>query len=185
MSLKVGTFDERAPWRGQVMTHAMMLERIVRNGRLVSPLLEAPWVSVDIFRPDWLHAADLGVSPLFLGNLFWYAVHSRDPLYLEGATQQERCTALWLWIQQFYEDNDVADRLMSFGLSKIKADRKGPCLGGCSAACVRALVPFGKILAEHIVSVRRNVATEAMFAAATHLHYCYEGLSSDTIFQSH
>ena len=55
-------------------------------------------------------------------------------------------------------------------------------MGGCSAACVRALVPFGKILAEHIVSVRRNVATEAMFAAATHLHYCYEGLSSDTIF---
>ena len=163
------------------MTHGMLLDRIVRNGRLISPLLEAPWVTVDIFRPDWLHAADLGVSPLFLGNLFWFAIHSRDPFYLEGDNQQTRCSFLWRWIQQFYDDNDVQDRLGSFGLRKVRADKKGPCLGG-TAACVRALIPFGKILAEHILSVRRNPITEALCAAATSLHHCYESLSSEQLF---
>ena len=142
----------------------MLVERILRNGFTVSPLLEAPWVTKDIFRPDWLHGADLGVSPLLLGNMFWHAIRERD--YLDGSTRKERCASLWKMIQAYYVEEDVADRLGSFNVSTIKADKKGPALACISAACVRALVPFGRKLAEHMVSVCDTPVTQAMCAAA-------------------
>ena len=59
-----------APWRGSPLSHAECLLRIMQSRGSLSPLLTAPWVTSMIFRMDWLHIADLGVAPDFLGNFF-------------------------------------------------------------------------------------------------------------------
>ena len=160
----------------------MLLAEIHRRGFEIPPLLLAPWVDKCIFRPDWLHAADLGVSPRFLGNLFWHAIADRTHHYLRGANQKERSLDLWRrWIQPFYVETDCKDRLGAFGQTTVKQDKKGPNLGG-TASCVKALVPFGRKFAEHMLSVHSSPTTRAMCAAAQHLDRAYQALSSKTAF---
>ena len=60
--------DEHAPWRQQRMTHGDVFGRMVRQGRSVSPIFEAPGVKVAIFRVDWLHCVDLGIAADWLGE---------------------------------------------------------------------------------------------------------------------
>ena len=84
-------------------------------------------------------------------------------------------------ILEDYDERGVRDRLGKFNVCTVKADKKGPKLGG-TAACVRALIPFGRKLAELMLSVCSTPVTQAMCAAATNLHYCYEGLSSGHAF---
>ena len=83
----------------------MLLAEIHCRGFEIPPLLLAPWVDKAIFRPDWLHAADLGVTPRFLGNLFWHGIADRTHHYLRGASQKARSQDLWRrFIQPFYEE---------------------------------------------------------------------------------
>jgi hypothetical protein len=42
---------------------------ILESGHSISPLLSSPGVQLQIFRIDWLHAADQEVTADFLGNL--------------------------------------------------------------------------------------------------------------------
>ena len=148
----------------------------------MSPLLEAPWVTKEIFRPDWLHACDLGVAAEFIGNLF-YRLISND-VVLEGRSKKKRVKVLWSFIQSYYEDNDVKDRLNNLTQEKIKASKKKPKLKG-SAAAVRALVPFARAIAEELHSQDGNQINLAIKTAAFHLDQCYKALSMSSIFASH
>ena len=80
---KVHLCGDDAPWRDAPLTHAMLLAEIHRRGFEIPPLLLAPWVDKAIFRPDWLHAADLGVTPRLLGNRPNARLFAR--CYTEGA----------------------------------------------------------------------------------------------------
>ena len=152
---------------------------MIQDGRKVSPLLECPWVTKDCIRPDWLHCADLGVTPIFIGSVFFDAV--AVPHYFEGTTQKERVKNLWRDIQQYYIDNKVTDRLAALTPKRIKQNGQGPHLSG-TAACVRALVPYTRQLAAKMASVVDCPANRCVAEAAKNLKLCYDGLSSTTVF---
>ena len=67
-----------------------LLQHIRDNGQIISPLMLAPWVKIDIFRPDWLHCADQGVTADYIGNLFLLISEK-----LQGANKDLRVAALW------------------------------------------------------------------------------------------
>ena len=149
------------------------------NGHQVTPLLECPWVTKDIIRPDWLHCADLGVTPKFIGNVFLDAVAS--PHYFEGSTQKARVKSLWRDIQKEYLEHNIEDRLSTLTLKKIRPDKKGPHLSG-TAACIRALVPYTRKLAARMASIVDSPVNRCIAQAALRLKLCYDGLSSTTAF---
>ena len=46
-----------------------LIAKIRANGAKLSPLLQVPWVTNEIFRVDWLHAADQGVTAEIVSDL--------------------------------------------------------------------------------------------------------------------
>jgi hypothetical protein len=154
------------------MSHWDLVRRILESGRSLSPIFQVPWMRKDIFRVDWLRVADLGVAADFLGSLFFALLESGA---LPGASQKERCVALWREVQAFYEARGVQDKLQSLSLGMISKRGASPKLRA-SAAQVRALVPFGKEIAERTLS--DEPLPQAMKAAARNLCGCYDALSS-------
>ena len=133
---------QRRTWRGLSVTNAPKACTRQTYGWEIPPLLRVPSVDKAIFRPDWLHAADLGVSPRFFGNLFWHAIADRTHHYSQGPNQKARAQDRWRrFIQPYYEKEGVKYRLAGFGLNTVKQEKKGPNLGG-TACCVKALVLF-------------------------------------------
>jgi hypothetical protein len=162
---------EDAEWRGTEMSHYELLAELLARGAIINPILQVPGVDAAIFRVDWLHSADQGVAADFLGCLFKLCA-----TLLPGASVNARTRALWLRVVAFYEANDVHDRLPKLVPTAIqKTARTPPKLRG-SAACVRALVPFGQQLADALL-VDGDAIHDAAKAAAKHLAACYECLS--------
>ena len=160
-----------APWRGSPLSHAECLLRIMQSRGSLSPLLTAPWVTSRIFRMDWLHIADLGVAPDFLGNFF----HAILPLF-PGSTKQERCASLNAELQEYYVSEDVSDRYDNLCLTFFEPKDSAYKLKG-GAAKIRALVPFAWKLAQEMLDVNLP-AHAAMKQAAFHLNEVYSALSA-------
>ena len=159
-----------AGWRSSPLSHGDVIARLLARGHQLNPLLEALWVKTRIFRRDWLHVSDQGVAADLLGNLF-YHMHDKYP----GANKNERYQALFQDITQFYEDEEVADRMDCLQPTFVeKAD--GYKLR-CSAAECRALVPFGIRMANELCDLSDPVE-EAIYWAAFHLNEVYKTLSS-------
>ena len=165
-----------ANWRRDRLTHWQVLQRILESGRPLCPLLEVPWCNVDIFRIDWLHCADQGVTADYLGNLF---------IMISGAcvgnNKAERTADLWQRIRAKYAANGVSDRLQNLIPTMLQSDKKAPKLR-CSAAQCRALVPIAHALSQELLSDAPREA--AAKTGMMHLHRCYEALSGDSIFAS-
>ena len=165
-----------ADWRSQPLGHWECLARIRQQGKSVSPLLtEVPWVSTKIFRKDWLHVADQGVSADFLGNVF-----SALREHLPGRNIGQRTAALWTRIQDFYMQNNVQDKLTNLTVGMIKSDKKAPKLRSSAAQC-RALIPFALASAEELLSPLAP-HEDAIIRAARTLDHCYKALSHDSMF---
>ena len=166
---------EDAAWGSQPLSNDELLQRILENNQRVSPIFTVPWVTSRIFRKDWLHCADQGVTSEFIGNVFHYL---RDKL--EGRTVKLRTARLWERVQNFYEAKNVQDRLQILTPSMIKMDKKGPALRSSAAQC-RAPVPFALEIAQELLPPAEP-KEQAMIAAARHLRNCYDALSSASIF---
>ena len=135
-----------------------------------------------LFKIDWLHCADKGISADYLGNLFEYIVQKKLP----GRTISIRCNALGDLAFEWYEQNDTRDRLKNFqrkAWSNEKKTTTPPSLKG-NAASTRSLVPFAVELASAYLS--EDIPEEsAMLSAGRHLNNCYKALSSTNKNWSH
>ena len=60
-----------APWRTRRKTWSDVISCIWRSGAKVNPLFSAPYVSLDVIRIDWLHAADMGAATDFQAGTLW------------------------------------------------------------------------------------------------------------------
>ena len=82
----------------------------------------------------------------FLGNLFAYLVQKKMP----GNTIHDRSVALDEFMQPYYEENNVLDRLTEFLPQTFRSEKKKsrPPRLKRIAACTRALVPFGFLTAK-------------------------------------
>ena len=164
-----------ASWQGTALSHWEVLERIIKEGKVLNPLLMVPWVKAAIFRIDWLHACDQGAAPDFLGNLFWQLQK-----LLPGNSIKARVSILNEKVLAFYEANNVQDRFDKILPEHFVQKGKGFKLRG-SGAKVRALVPCGKMLADELCS-DADPCQKTLRLAATHLFNVYQTLSSKSIF---
>ena len=85
----------------------------------VSPIFSVFGIFNHLFKCDWLHCADHGVSADFLGNEFDYLVNHKMP----GASKAARCAALGEHMNNYYATNGVEDRLKEFLPKTYAADR--------------------------------------------------------------
>lgn len=166
-----------ASWQGTTLTHWEVLERITALGKALNPLLLVPWARAAVFRIDWLHASDQGVAPDFIGNLFW-----EMQKLMPGTTIKARVHALSEKALAWYQTYNVQDRFDKLLPEHFIQKGKGFKLRG-SGAKVRALVPFGKALADELCDSADPVQ-HALKCAATHLSNVYETLSSKSIFHA-
>jgi hypothetical protein len=166
---------EGASWRTDRLTHTQLLVKILANGLPISPLLLAPWCDSAIFRVDWLHAADQGVTADWLGHLFKLLI-SR----LDGANLRTRTVAFWLMLQNWYKERKIDNRLQNLVPTMIQQPKKAPKLRA-SGAQVRALVPFALTTAEALLRAEVRVE-EAALIGTRHLAACYDALSTDSVF---
>ena len=67
-----------------------VMQRILEQGENVSPLFTAPWVQTSIFKMDWLHSADHGITADFAGNLLHMIMRK-----MPGRSDKIRCQRLW------------------------------------------------------------------------------------------
>ena len=169
---QVRQVDSGASWRSEPLSHADCLLRILRSRRTVNPLLTAPWVTSRIFRMDWLHVADLGVTADFIGN-FLHEVLELFP----GGNKKDRCANLYVEVQAYYDAEGISDRFDCLLPTFFEPKDKPYKLRG-SAANIRALVPFVWQLAQEMldISVPKHAA---MSHAAFHLNEVYSALSAD------
>ena len=164
-----------AACRTSPLTHWDVVNRIRLQGKPISPLFGAPWVTTAIFRRDWLHAVDLGVACDFAGNCLRTLTDKFD-----GRNKRMRVAEMWNDIQTFYAANDVSDRLQCLVPSMIQQPKKGPKLRA-SAAVVRGFVPYLDEAAARLLSDADPVE-HAVKTAAKHLHECYRLLRNDAVW---
>ena len=164
--------DSDASWRSSPLTHTDCLLRIWNSRRRLCPLLTAPWVKTRIFRMDWLHVADLGCTADFLGNFMHEVLH-----LFPGASDKDRCAAMYEEARAFYNENDVADRFDCFLPTFFDPGKGGPYKLRGAAAKIRALVPFAWKLAQEILDIN-DPRQAAVRQAAFHLDQVYQALSS-------
>ena len=153
------------------------MQSILENGESLCPLLLLPWISINIFRIDWLHCADQGIAADCLGNLM-VVLRSKMP----GANIDERHAALWAKIQSWYETEGIENRLQNLTRGMIQSTGKAPKLRS-NAGCCRALVPFGRAAAEELLNATCPVESQ-MIAAARDLEVCYQSLAEGSIFHA-
>ena len=134
-------------------------------------------MTAEIFRIDWLHCADQGISADFLGNLF-VLLRSK----CEGRNVTQRTNALWQKILEFYDRTGVEARLTGMVPTMIKQNQKKPKLR-CGAAQCRALIPFAHSCAQELLS-DADPLEQAATTAAKELLECYKCLAHDSIFHS-
>ena len=165
-----------APWRqpDQRLSHGQLLLRMHEQSIVPSTLMEAPFVKTDIFRCDWLHAVDQGVTADFLGNLLLLLAKK-----LPGGSLVVRVAALWARLQDWYTQHQVADRLMDLKPSMLrkKGKNKAPKLRA-GAAVARAMVPFALVQARLLLGDQG--VEGAAKAAAVQLCRAYDCLRAGT-----
>lgn len=150
-----------------------LLQREWERGKLPSPIFACFGIFNHLFKCDWLHCADQGVSADFLGNLFAYLVDKK----MHGGSIHERSVALGGHMEQYYDSNAVLDRLPAFLPKTFASEKKlsrPPRLKG-NAASTRALVPFGLAMSNQFLSDDDPVEA-TMKNAARSLCNCYDSL---------
>ena len=169
---QVSDASASASWRHERLTHADFLARQMECGRVISPLFEAPYVTKDVIRRDWLHNCDHGVGQDFAGNVLKTLSQK-----MMAPTHKQRVQLLWERIQRWYEQNHVMDKMPILTEKGIEMDKKGPCLKA-SAACVRALYPFLVEASNELLS-SADPKEKAIQIACFELNKCKECLSQN------
>jgi hypothetical protein len=145
-----------APWRQHRTDTVAFFNQQREQGVQICPVFSLPLFTPSLVLPDWLHTVDQGVAADTLANTFLECMP-----FLPGNNKAEQTKSLWMRIRAWYQQGAVASRLDNLTYEMLKQDKKPPKLRG-KAAQVRALVPFGKALADelctgtpHLDTVRR------------------------------
>ena len=158
----------------QRLEHYDALLRIIEDGGTVSPVFQIPWVTMASLRLDWLHVADQGITPVFLGGLLHLMLSDAGI----GRNIEMRCRWLWGQIQEFYRRTGTVDKLYDLTVTMIKPKKGSIELSG-SAAQIRALVPYGLELVESWADL--TLEQTAAKLCMQHLSRCYSFLSANPV----
>lgn len=131
-------FGLSAAWRRSRRTPASFFRHQELQGISKSPLFNCPGFLLSMVVIDMLHACDLGVAQIALGNLFFEIMPSL------GRNRTVQVKELWGKIRAYYEWSKPSTRLQGLTLEMIKRPGKKPKLklkGGNARAhcfCCRA-----------------------------------------------
>ena len=160
-----------AAWRNQLVDHWGFLERMARSGVELNPLFGCPFMNIKLFKPDWLHVCDQGITQRFAASIFWLWMSQ------QGGTVATKLDAIWAKLQEWYGRNRVQDRLLNLTEKMLKSGKNSyPKLRG-SAAVVRNLVPFAHVLCLELQQDSDEVRN-ATWAAGLFVE-CYESLREE------
>ena len=173
MTIEVAEAGDDAPHKKRRLSHEEWLCRHISQGKKVSPLMSAPGITTKVFRRDWLHNADQGVGADFLGNAC-KVFQSRMP----GTTKKVRRLHLLARIRDWYDANNVKDRIVGLRPWGIQAPKSAPKFKS-SAACVRALIPYAYEECVILLSAS-DPKDQAVTQAAKSLLQCYNCLHHDS-----
>ena len=71
-----------------------------------------------------------------VGNLFWYAIAVST--LLEGRTQAQRCSSLFMMIKTFYKESKTrGSKLQNLTLEMVKRDKNRQSCARKAGKCVR------------------------------------------------
>ena len=161
------------------MSHWNVLQRILRNGKQINPILLVPWVDVEICRMDWLHCSDKGVAAEFVGNALT-VLQAKFP----ERTIADRVKSLSDRMLAYYKANRVEDKLDCLMPNMLyPGNKKADAMMHCSAAQCRALVPFVAECANEMLS-DNNPVEKAVKMAAQHLKHVYYTLSESSFLSA-
>ena len=172
------SFGTNAPWLqpDQRLDHWSFLARQLRLGKPIPPVFACPGFDMSAVSIDWLHCADLGVAPDWLGN-FLFALQSRYP----GASMDARLSNVFLALRAYYAANRIENRLDNLTMKMLRK-KGGSCPKlRCSAAEARSLIGFARVEAETHFNTG-TLLDNTILNAAIELHNCYGCLSNfDTL----
>ena len=146
--------------------------RLMRSqGITPTPQHNAPGVRSSIFRLDWLHVADLGVSADWLGGLFTFLAEHKFP----GRSFAAKLSGLWQRIQQLYRVHLPAARLDQLTDKMLNRGSPSPKLR-CYGMEVCCLIPVAKDLAQEYLR-EGDLVEQATRQGTLELSACYDCLS--------
>ena len=175
--------DEHAPWRRPEnrLSHGDLLLQLQAKGPLCK-VFDIPGFHSKLFRIDWLHCADLGITANMWGAILHICVGM--PKY--GSNQQQRLDVIWADMLGWYDTTGVrTDRLKRLPLKRFKHKKARPCLKA-SAGQIRALVPWflrqvrSWSLEDFVPKLHEEVLR--VQSGTEHLAICYQCLSKESGF---
>jgi len=125
-----------APWRVPWCT-TDLVQRLLAQGHLCSPLFSLPAFTINMFKLDWLHIMDLGVAADVAGNVLW-VLQGKMP----GANVKMRVSKLYLQIAKYYKETGVQDKLNTLTETMIRKSSATPPKLTAGAAECRHLIPW-------------------------------------------
>jgi hypothetical protein len=121
------------------------------------------------FLIDWLHAADQGISAVFLASVFLFVLPK-----FPGDCEADRLSALFVSMCAYYNHHSIESRLDNLTL-KMLGKKSKPRLRA-EAAEVRALINFAcEVVDTHLSDP--DLVGQSVKIAAKHLQTCYAMLS--------
>jgi hypothetical protein len=143
---KGSIFDYRqcgqdAAWRSK-RYRAGEFVTLLRNAGQLSSIFKCPGLSLKHFMIDWLHAVDLGVSQLALGNTFNEIIE-----LFPGRARSDRVTSFFQEMKAWYKEARPPSQLQTLTPEMVKLPGQPPKLRSKAGEC-RYLVPFGALIAE-------------------------------------
>ena len=125
-----------ASWRLDRLGPLEFLKKMIEEGGRPSVLFSAPGVHPGLANPDWMHAADLGITADAAGNIL---LELAD--FLPGPSRAARTAVLWAELQEWYRTTGTPYKLDILVPELFIQPKKAPKLRA-KAAVVRHMVPF-------------------------------------------
>ena len=131
-----------------------------------SPLFSCPGFQLSMVVIDMLHACDLGVSQVALGNLFWELLPSFGP------NRAAQIKHLWERINTYYKYADVSSKIQTLTSKMIKQPSKKPKLR-TKGGETRGLIRFAAELAREHFEAAGTDRAHALMRTFAVLYDCY------------
>ena len=170
-----------AKWHSLPWTTWSLCRYIMNRGHELNPLFSCPGMDIlQVFQVDWLHTADLGVAPDFLGDVCKLMIDK----HMDGDNQATRTQQLYLKMREYYKAHKIHDKLQTLTPKMVQKKASASPKLRAKAAEARALITFAReITAEYLDPTDPFEST--VQHAARLLEACYSNLSPETFEHAH
>ena len=88
-----------AAWRASLVDQWGFFRQMATSGVELNPLFGCPFMNIKLFKPDWLHVCDQGITQRFVASIFWLWMSQ------QVGTASTKLDSLWERLQEWYGRN--------------------------------------------------------------------------------